>query len=132
MRPFKVMGGVTAPVAGSVDIFNTSCNDSGTGVTTAQYSLNSSGAGSGTNIAGWTWLLSGLNSDYEVFATLNSGDSPTGPIGSWVALSTTRTWALTAVISPEIKSCSLGLEIRPAGGGANLDTATITISAERT
>lgn len=63
--------------------------------------------------------------DYEVRATLSSGDTPTGTIGSWEALSTTRSWTLTNDDTSD--SCSILLEIRWTGDNLVKDSATYTL-----
>lgn len=63
--------------------------------------------------------------DYEVRATLSSGDTPTGTIGSWEALSTTRSWTLTN--DDTFDSCSILLEIRWTGDNLVKDSATYTL-----
>jgi len=63
--------------------------------------------------------------NYEVRATLFSGDTPTGSAlaPSWLLLSSDRTWELVA--SPgNVLSCTLTIDIR--------DTATSTIRATAT
>lgn len=69
--------------------------------------------------------------NYEVFATLVSGSTPSGTIGSWVALSTTREWALSSNIGVS-KVCQLSLQIRRTGTGTVLATATIDLDADAT
>lgn len=78
----------------------------------------------GTAVLLETWLLSGLNSDYEVRATLVSGDTPSGTLGSWLACSTDRTWSLAAV--DEELFCSLSIQIRDAAA-PNTVRATCTV-----
>jgi len=69
--------------------------------------------------------------NYEVFATLVSGSTPSGTIGSWVALSTTREWALSSNIGLS-KVCQLSLQIRKIGTTTVLATATIDLDADAT
>lgn len=75
------------------------------------------------------WLTPQTNiGDYEIRATLNSGDTPTtGTIGSWEALSTTREWTLTA--SGSDLACELLIEIRWSGNDEVQDSATYTLTA---
>lgn len=77
------------------------------------------------------WLLSGAVGDYETRATKVSGTTPTGTLGSWVALSTDREWVLTQSAAGS-SSCVLTVEIRNATTLEVLDTATITLWAEST
>jgi hypothetical protein len=82
-----------------------------------------------------TWLLSGVNSDYEIRATevSQSGSATrTGTLNTWMAMSSDRTWRITKTSGTGVTDWVLDMEIRPAGGGANLDTCRITLTAERT
>lgn len=65
---------------------------------TCSWSASNSGSVSGTGISGYTWLVSGVNSDYQIQATLVSGSITSGTFGTWQTLSTTRTWSLTRTI----------------------------------
>lgn len=83
----------------------------------------------GTPVQISDWLTPATNmGDYEVRATLNSGDTPdVGTIGSWEALSITREWTLTA---PAVDlECELFIEIRWTGNNVVQDSATYTLSA---
>lgn len=75
-----------------------------------------------------TWLLSGASSSYDVRATIISGSVSTGTIGAWENLATTRTWTRARTLTG-FSSVSLSIELRPAGGGTTLATATINIDA---
>lgn len=109
-----------------------------TGTATATYSLLNSGIVQGNRAPTGTytietWLNSGAASSYDVMATLSSGDTPTGSaLSTWMNLGTTRSWTLTDVQSGAIgaKSCTLSIQIRPAGGGSTLATATIGLEAD--
>jgi hypothetical protein len=83
----------------------------------------------GTPVQISDWLTPATNmGDYEVRATLNSGDTPdVGTIGSWEALSTTREWTLAATVST--LECELLIEIRWTGNNVVQDSATYTLSA---
>lgn len=98
----------------------------------ASYELNSSGVGAISNLNqtydNWDWLLLGVNSDYQVRATLQSGSTPSGTLGSWVSLNTTRQWVLTRG-SPGVSSCSLLIEIRKISNSQVIDSATIAFDA---
>jgi len=65
--------------------------------------------------------------DYDVMATLNSGTNP-GSTGTWLALTINRTWSLSQT-SIGSKTCNLTISIRPAGGGATINSQTYTITA---
>lgn len=85
-----------------------------------------------TNVSG-QWLLSGSAGSYEVFCTVNSGSLSSGSSGVWENLGTTREWhrtRLSNIVGTD--TCVITLQIRPAGGGAVLATAQITLNAEVT
>ena len=101
---------------------------------TAGYRLDSDSSAyrtnsSGTYVAiGGEWRLQGVVADYEARATLVSGSSPTGTLGSWLALSSDRTWSITSTSGYD--TCTLTIEIRSAASQAVLDTATIILQVE--
>lgn len=68
--------------------------------------------------------------DYEVRLTRNSGTSPTGSaLGTWLPLSSTQTWVLTASAGNVLTS-NLTAEIRKTSSGVVLATATIILEAD--
>lgn len=105
------------------------------GTSVAGYRLNSTGqasktiAGSYTNIAG-EWLLSGSASSYEARGTFTlasgSGGTTSGPT-TYTALSSTQTWTLSNTDNDS--TYNVFIEIRPAGGGSVIDSATILLQA---
>jgi hypothetical protein len=102
---------------------------------TAVYRLTSGGVISGTQgtntiVSIGTWLGAGSAADYEVRATLASGDTPTGTLGSWLALSTTRSWTLVST-GPGVLEAILTIEIRDVATHTTLTTSTVTMQAER-
>lgn len=138
MQPIDVLRMHNASMApGGIDIYDLSVDGYADfpSNASASYSLNSSGAGAGigsssaadagTN-ANWTWLLSGLNSSYQVRATLISGTLSSGTTGSWLTLNTTRTWSVT---TGTFKSATLTIEVRRISDGVICDTATVTLTA---
>lgn len=133
MLPIEVlrMGGDPAP---QVNIFDVTASASAVDPATALavYELNSSGTGSATGFGTWSWLLSGLNSDYQVRATVTSGPTPTGsPTASWLSLGTTRNWALTQS-GVGSQTTYLTIEIRRVSDTVVIDTATAVITVEVT
>ena len=70
------------------------------------------------------WIIpnSAASSAYQIRATLNSGDTPDGTLGSWLALSSNREWTLTST-----GSCSLNIEI--GYGGVAESSGTVTLSS---
>lgn len=87
--------------------------------------------GSPTDIGDWIIPRSAAGSDYEVFATLNSGTLDSGTTGSWLGLGTTRSWGVTRS-SLGTKSAQIGLEIRRVGTVNVLGSCTVDLSAEVT
>ncbi len=76
-----------------------------------------------TNYAG-QWLGGGSASDYECRWTTLTGTLITGSAtGVWLNCGTTRSWT-----NSQSGSASGTLAFRPAGGGAVLDSATITLN----
>lgn len=106
------------------------------GTATAAYEARSDGTvyrtnGNNTLVFLENWLAFGSTSNYEIKATLISGTAPTGTLGSWSSLGTTRTWALSQGIVGDT-TCTLSIEIRNAVSLSVVDTATVTLFAERT
>lgn len=86
---------------------------------------------SGVSDAG-DWLVpkSAAPSDYEAKITMTSGTLSSGTTGSWVALSSTRTWTLNRT-TPGLSTAIGTLEIRK-GSGPTLASSEITWDAEVT
>lgn len=104
-----------------------------TGPVTASYSISSGGTVSGSNVSGYSWLLVGSASDYEVRATLSSGTTPSsGTLNTWQSLGTTRSWSQTRSLTVGTRECVLLIEIRLASSGDVLASASVTITAEIT
>lgn len=99
---------------------------------TAGVSLNGNGSLSiyynGSPIVVGYWITPQTNmSDYEVRATLSSGNTPTGTLGSWLSLGTTKSWTLQS--SSGALSSVILLEIRWTGDNSVQDSATYTLNA---
>jgi hypothetical protein len=103
---------------------------------TATYRLSSGGTISGTQgtntiVTLGTWLPSGVGADYEVKATLTPGtDTPTGSLGAFVSLGVTKTWQLVST-GPGVLESELTIEIRRVSDSVVIQTAVITMQAER-
>lgn len=69
--------------------------------------------------------------NYEVLATIVSGTLTSGTTGSWLALTSDRTWSKT-VNSPSVGTCVFTVDIRRVGTSTILDSATISITADAT
>jgi hypothetical protein len=132
LAAFGAIGGDRISLSG-VSVYS-----AGAGTQTATYTLESDGdvvtatTGGGSVDAGdWIVPKASAPSDYEVRATLVSGTLSTGTTGSWLALSSNRSWTLTRVVVGVADQVELTIEIRK-GSGATLASATVTLDAERT
>lgn len=68
-------------------------------------------------------------SNYEALVTVTSGSLSGGTSGSWVALSSSRSWYVEEFISGNSNLCIFTVQIRRIGTSTTLDTATITLEA---
>ncbi len=76
------------------------------------------------------WLAPQTNmGDYEIRATLSSGDTPSGTFDTWETLDTTRAWELTTSTPEELLVASVLIEIRWTGNDVVQDSATYSLSA---
>lgn len=76
------------------------------------------------------WLTPQTNmGNYEIKATLDSGDTPTGTFDTWEALSSTRSWTLVSSTVSETLTSTVTIEIRWTGNDVVQDTATYTLTA---
>jgi hypothetical protein len=121
-----------------ISLSGVSVSSVGAGTQTATYTLESDGdvmsattGGGSVDQGDWISPKASAPSDYEVQATLVSGTLSTGTTGSWLALSSNRSWTLTRVVVGVADQVELTIEIRK-GSGATLATATVTLDAERT
>lgn len=100
----------------------------------AGYVLNSSGAvEQNTTLTGVVkigdWVVpNSAASNYEVLATVVSG-APLGTFGSWLALSTTRSWSIFTTGTGNSQTCSFTVQIRRIGTTTVLANATINLTA---
>lgn len=106
------------------------------GTITDGYQLNSNGTAydgeNGTAYIVEDWVTpTGAASAYECYVTVTSGSLSGGTSGSWLALSSTRTWTVTRS-SLGTKTCTFTVDIRKVGTTTVLDSATITLEAEVT
>lgn len=76
------------------------------------------------------WIAPNTNhSQYEIRATLSSGDTPTGSaLNTWLSLATTQAWYL-AVSATSSESCELQVQIRWTGNNEVQDTANYALEA---
>jgi hypothetical protein len=102
----------------------------------ASYRLASDGdidhtSGTNTISDAGDWITPKTNMAlYECRATMISGTLTSGTTGSWMALSSDRTWTLTRT-ADGTSTASFTLEIRRASDGTVMDTATIGFEAAR-
>lgn len=100
----------------------------------AGYRLNSNGKayknenGVFTELETWCTPTSQAG-NYEARVTVNSGSTPTGAVGSWVALSSTRDWTISETTSGINNLSNFTVEIRRTGTTTVLDSATIDLTA---
>jgi len=89
------------------------------------------GAGACSLTNKFQWLLSGNRADYDVLLTLASGNNPTsGPVGVWTNLGSNVIWTLIRTVNGTVTG-TYDVSIRPAGGGATIDTAQFTLTATK-
>ena len=104
---------------------------------TAKYELQSDGDIIGNGVAGggdvdigdWVEPRAAAGGDYECKVTINSGSLTTGTSGSWLALSSTRTWTIVQGVLGS-SNVNFTVEIRLVGSTTTLDSATIDLTAE--
>lgn len=100
----------------------------------AGYRLNSNGEvesltnGSPVTLQQWCTPTSAAG-DYEARVTVNSGSLSSGTTGTWLALSTSRTWSVVQSGAGS-SSCNFTVEIRRTGTTTVLDSATIDLVAD--
>lgn len=97
---------------------------------TASYALESDGDIATNLVDSGDWITpkAAAGADYECRATVVSGTFTSGTFGSWLALSSTRTWTLTQT-TLGTSTASMLIEIRRASDGTVLDSATISFEA---
>lgn len=108
-------------------------DDAVVGQTYAQWIISLNGftykrdtSGAAAQAAAWINPQSGMD-EYEVRATVATGDTPPGTIGSWLSLASTHTWGWTNQTAE--RKCNLTIEIRRASDSVVVDSATITLFA---
>lgn len=119
----------------TVSISNLSVTATGFPTQTATYTLESDGdvisttTDFGSSDQGdWITPKSAAPSDYQVRATVVSGSLSSGTTGSWLVLTSNRSWTRSRA-TEGVDTCVLTIEIRK-GTGSVLSTATITLTAE--
>jgi hypothetical protein len=117
-----------------VVLADASVDDANSGSAEASYSLTTTGDVFATttlngaiDIGDWISPNSAAPGSYEARADVVSGSVTGSATGSWLALTTTRTWTL-ALSSPGISSARLTVSIRLSG--TTLTSATIDLAAQ--
>lgn len=82
-----------------------------------------------TDLGDWITPTGAAGNAYEAKMTTISGSLSSGTAGSWLALGTLRAWTRTS--SSGTQTYVGTLEIRRASDGTVLDSATITLQAQR-
>ena len=90
-------------------------------------------ANAGSYVSQYRWTADPVGG-YEIRVTLLSGTSPSGStVGSWLVLSTTRTWTNTDAVSNGVEVfATFTVEIRVAASMAVVATQTVGLIADRT
>ena len=98
---------------------------------TASFSLQNDGdiVTSAGDEGDWvTPAVAGVAAAYECFATLDSGTLTSGTTGSWLALSSTRTWTLQQTVVGT-NNAQITIQIREIGTSEILDSTVVTFEA---
>lgn len=69
--------------------------------------------------------------NYEIYASLSSGSTPTGTLNTWLNLGTTRSWTLSASTG-NYATCQLAIQIRDTATSTVRATTTLTLEADAT
>ena len=128
-------GGVTEEGGASVLLYDAAWEAQGVApiYDEAYFELQSGGAAVGEYVStsgpdGWTWLVSGTNSDLEVKCQVTTGNVDKGAsdaTNSWLNLGTTRTWVQRRKDSETV----LSITIRDVATQTTQATCTITFNA---
>lgn len=109
----------------------------GSTATSASFELRNNGdvyatdGGAASDVGDWIRPKDSFG-DYEAKAELTGDTLASGTLSSWLGLGTTRTWTLTASVSPSMKTSTLTFLIRKAVTLEEVDSFTVVLQAERT
>jgi hypothetical protein len=123
------MAGLAASV--TVQLHDQSVSKSGDGIhpISVAYQLTNTGlAKDGDGATLEPWLLSGAASSYEVRATVVSGTVGGSVTGSWISLSASPAWSISAGEN-EVVTATIFVEIRRVGTTTVLASATVFLTA---
>jgi hypothetical protein len=130
-----VMGGGGSGIVNPIPINNFSDIAIDPADATAALIFNSDGSGemNGTVSNPFSWFepeTVGIGSSYWIRLTVNSGTSPSGTVGVWLALSSSRSWTLTRT-TIGVSTGNYTLEIASDSGGVSVvASASITMTAD--
>lgn len=127
-------GGDTLALVGYTDsVFDIAPATGGVGYQLTSGGKEQGGIGSAASIIYsdlGDWVIPNGNASlYEVRATLNSGTLSSGTTGSWLALTSTRTWTVTRSVIG-VSTANLTIEIRRIGGTTILATAPVDMTVD--
>lgn len=97
-----------------------------------EWAWSDTGAEEGTNLG--NWLESGAAGDFWIRCTLNSGtlDGADAGTGSWLACSTSRSWAIEKASGFGQETANITLEIATDASGTNvIDTQSYDLKVNR-
>lgn len=98
---------------------------------TATLTFDNNGTYYGDGLSAVTWLLRGVAADYQIRATVQSGETPSGTLNTWMTADADYSWALSETTNESaISFCTLRIEIRNATTLLVLDYGDISILAE--
>ena len=132
------MSGIAGASTAQITLSNVTTTNTIVGSTaTAKYELqadgdifrSAAGVGADVDIGDWIEPREAAGGNYECKVTVNSGSLSTGTSGSWLALSSTRTWT-RARGSLGTDNVNFTVEIRQVGSSTTLKSATIDLTAE--
>lgn len=124
-----IMMGIGAPQVAQPDV-TVLVQNTQPSTSNAIFTMKSDGTWTTSDAQSGQWLVGSSNGGaYDVRATVTSGSTPGGAgVGTWLQLSSDRLWNIGQVTTGT-NTGTLLIEIRPTGGGSNLDTASISLTA---
>ena len=132
------MSGIAGASTVQITISNVTTTNTRAGTAaTAKYELQSDGdiyrssanANPDVYVGDWIEPRASAGGGYECKVTINTGSLTTGTSGSWLALSSTRTWTIVQG-SMGSGNVNFTVEIRQVGSSTTLDSAIIDLTAE--
>jgi len=134
--PLSMLQFLGASAQPPIDFQNATCSAGALAPNDATATLNINAGGTvtrGINNGApqtlYTWLLSGAASAWEVVATLQSGNTNLGTYGTPLNLGSGRSWGCFFGGNSGSQSATVLIQVRPAGGGAFVDSCTFSLDA---